>query len=112
VIDEVHQLSSSSFNALLKSVEEPPPHVVFIMATTELHKIPDTILSRSQVYEFRTIATQAIAAQLRAIADAEQIEVGDDALGLDCQIRRGQPARRGKRIRSGDLVFRDDRRRR
>src|SRR6186713_354933 len=82
VIDEVHQLSSSSFNALLKSVEEPPPHVVFIMATTELHKIPDTILSRSQVYEFRTIATQAIAAQLRAIADAERIEVGDDALGL------------------------------
>ena len=59
IIDEVHQLSASSFNALLKSIEEPPPHVVFIMATTELHKIPDTILSRSQVYEFRTIGVDA-----------------------------------------------------
>src|SRR3982751_3746843 len=57
IIDEVHQLSGSSFNALLKSIEEPPAHVVFMMATTELHKIPDTILSRSQVFEFRTIAT-------------------------------------------------------
>ncbi len=89
VIDEVHQLSSSSFNALLKSVEEPPPHVVFIMATTELHKIPDTILSRSQVYEFRTIATPAIAAQLRAIADAEAIEVADDALALIARYAEG-----------------------
>src|SRR3954449_10456303 len=57
LIDEVHQLSTPSFNALLKSIEEPPPHVVFMMATTELEKIPDTVLSRSQVYEFRTIAT-------------------------------------------------------
>ncbi len=82
IIDEVHQLSSHSFNALLKSVEEPPPHVVFVMATTELHKIPDTIQSRAQVYEFRTIATAAIAGQLRRIADAEQIAVGDDALAI------------------------------
>src|SRR5688572_7982974 len=52
IIDEVHQLSGHSFNALLKSIEEPPAHVVFMMATTELHKIPDTILSRSQVFEF------------------------------------------------------------
>src|SRR5262245_24056235 len=89
VIDEVHQLSASSFNALLKSVEEPPPHVVFVMATTELHKIPDTILSRSQVYEFRTIATHAIAAQLRAIADAEQIQVADDALALIARYAEG-----------------------
>src|SRR6202008_3102827 len=51
IIDEVHQLSTSSFNALVKSIEEPPPHVVFMMATTELHKIPETVLSRSQVYE-------------------------------------------------------------
>src|SRR2546425_10563830 len=71
IIDEVHQLSTSSFNALLKSIEEPPPHVVFMMATTELHKIPETVLSRSQVYELRTISTRAIAAQLRKIADAE-----------------------------------------
>ena len=61
IIDEVHQLSTPSFNALLKSIEEPPPHVVFMMATTELEKIPDTILSRSQVFEFRTIGVKAIA---------------------------------------------------
>jgi len=82
IIDEVHQLSSSSFNALLKSIEEPPPHVVFMMATTELHKIPETVLSRSQVYELRTISTRAIAAQLRKIADAEGIEVADASLQL------------------------------
>ena len=69
IIDEVHQLSSASFNALLKSIEEPPPHVVFMMATTELQKIPDTILSRSQVHEFRTISERAIADQLKKIAD-------------------------------------------
>jgi DNA polymerase-3 subunit gamma/tau len=82
IIDEVHQLSASSFNALLKSIEEPPPHVVFMMATTELDKIPDTVLSRAQVYEFRTIATRAIADQLRRIVDAEGIQVGDDSLLL------------------------------
>ena len=65
IIDEVHQLSNHSFNALLKSVEEPPPHVIFMMATTELDKIPETVLSRSQVYEFRTISTKAIATKLR-----------------------------------------------
>src|SRR5262247_3262753 len=82
IIDEVHQLSSSSFNALLKSIEEPPPHVVFMMATTELSKIPETVLSRSQVYEFRTISSKSIAAQLRRIVDAEQIEVADSSLQL------------------------------
>lgn len=82
IIDEVHQLSSSSFNALLKSVEEPPAHVVFMMATTELDKIPETILSRSQVYEFRMISTKAIADQLRKIVDAEVIAVEDEALQL------------------------------
>src|SRR4029077_12200625 len=71
IIDEVHQLSTPSFNALLKSIEEPPPHVVFMMATTELDKIPETVLSRSQVYEFRSIGTQAIAEQLRMIVNAE-----------------------------------------
>src|SRR3954449_8552680 len=82
IIDEVHQLSSHSFNALLKSVEEPPAHVVFMMATTELDKIPETILSRSQVYEFRMISTKAIADQLKAICVAEQIEVNDESLQL------------------------------
>jgi DNA polymerase-3 subunit gamma/tau len=82
IIDEVHQLSTPSFNALLKSLEEPPPHVVFMMATTELDKIPDTVLSRSQLYELRTIGTKAIADQLRKIVAAEGIEVSDDALQL------------------------------
>ncbi len=89
IIDEVHQLSAHSFNALLKSIEEPPAHVVFMMATTELHKIPDTILSRSQVFELRTIPTRMIAEQLRAIAAAEQIEVSDAALALVSRAAEG-----------------------
>src|SRR5439155_23091420 len=79
IIDEVHQLSNHSFNALLKSIEEPPPHVVFMMATTELDKIPETVLSRSQVHEFRTISSKAIAAQLRRIVDAEGIGVAEES---------------------------------
>jgi len=82
IIDEVHQLSSGSFNALLKSIEEPPPHVVFMMATTELDKIPETVLSRSQVFEFRTISSKSIAGQLRMIVDAEGIDVGEASLQL------------------------------
>jgi DNA polymerase-3 subunit gamma/tau len=89
IIDEVHMLSNSSFNALLKSVEEPPPHVVFMMATTELHKIPDTIRSRSQEFEFRTIATGAIAAQLATIADAEGIQVEPAAIQLIARSAEG-----------------------
>jgi len=89
IIDEVHQLSGSSFNALLKSIEEPPAHVVFMMATTELHKIPDTILSRSQVFEFRTIPAALIAAQLRTIAAAEGVTVSDSALGLMARAAEG-----------------------
>ena len=89
IIDEVHQLSSHSFNALLKSVEEPPAHVVFMMATTELDKIPETILSRSQVYEFRNISTTAIAAKLREIVDQEGITVGDDTLQLIARDAEG-----------------------
>jgi DNA polymerase-3 subunit gamma/tau len=82
IIDEVHQLSSGSFNALLKSIEEPPPHVVFMMATTELDKIPDTVLSRSQVHEFRAIGARPIAEQLRKIVDAEGITIADESLQL------------------------------
>ena len=89
IIDEVHQLSSHSFNALLKSIEEPPPHVIFMMATTELDKIPETVLSRSQVYEFRTISTKAIADQLRRIVDAEEIAVGDESLQLIARDAEG-----------------------
>jgi DNA polymerase-3 subunit gamma/tau len=89
IIDEVHQLSGHSFNALLKSIEEPPPHVVFMMATTELDKIPETILSRSQVYEFRTISGKAISDKLRSIVDAMEIEVGDDSLLLIARDAEG-----------------------
>src|SRR5438552_12154614 len=89
IIDEVHQLSTPSFNALLKSIEEPPPHVVFMMATTEPHKIPDTILSRSQVFEFRTIPTTLITVQLRKIVDAEGIDAEDTALSLIARAAEG-----------------------
>ncbi|MFY9223566.1 MAG: DNA polymerase III subunit gamma/tau [Blastocatellia bacterium] len=80
IIDEVHMLSISAFNALLKTLEEPPKHIVFILATTELHKLPQTILSRCQHFEFKTIAAEAIAKRLRIIADAESIAINDDAL--------------------------------
>jgi DNA polymerase-3 subunit gamma/tau len=89
IIDEVHMLSNSSFNALLKSVEEPPPHVVFMMATTELHKIPETIRSRAQEFEFRTIGTKVVADQLAAIAEREGLEVDADALTLIARAADG-----------------------
>src|SRR5438876_6891785 len=80
IIDEVHMLSGHSFNALLKTIEEPPARVVFIMATTESHKVPETILSRCQQFEFRTIATTRILERLKLIAQAEKLSVPDDAL--------------------------------
>ena len=80
IIDEVHMLSTSSFNALLKTLEEPPPNVEFIMATTELHKVPDTILSRCQEFEFRTIAVNKIFERLKLIAEVEKVTISDEAL--------------------------------
>src|SRR5688572_621035 len=80
IIDEVHMLSGPAFNALLKTVEEPPPRVVFIMATTDAHKVPETISSRCQIFEFRTIATAKIAERLRLIANAEEVSISDEAL--------------------------------
>jgi len=80
IIDEVHMLSGAAFNALLKTLEEPPPRVVFIMATTEKHKVPETILSRCQQFEFRTIATAKILERLKLIAKSEQITIPDEAL--------------------------------
>src|SRR5437764_11904225 len=68
IIDEVHMLSTQAFNALLKTLEEPPPNVVFIMATTDEHKVPETITSRCQLFEFRTIATVKIAERLKLVA--------------------------------------------
>src|SRR5437868_1063647 len=80
IIDEIHQLSPKAFDALLKTIEEPPPHVLFIMATTEMHKVPETILSRCQVYEFRTISPKRITEQLRHVADTLGINISDSAL--------------------------------
>ena len=80
IIDEVHMLTTAAFNALLKTLEEPPPAVKFMFATTEHHKIPDTILSRCQEFEFKTVAPAAIAGQLQKIARAESIEISEAAV--------------------------------
>lgn len=80
IIDEVHMLSIGAFNALLKTLEEPPEYVIFILATTEVHKIPITILSRCQRYDFKRISLEAIADRLRELTQAEQIQVEDKAL--------------------------------
>jgi len=82
IIDEVHMLSINAFNALLKTLEEPPPHAKFIFATTEPHKIPITILSRCQRLDFRKISLTQVVQRLREIVDAEQITISDRALGL------------------------------
>jgi DNA polymerase-3 subunit gamma/tau len=89
VIDEVHQLSASSFNALLKSIEEPPPHVAFIMATTAPDKIPDTIVSRSQVFEFKTISSRLIGEQLSKIAKADGIDASPESIALVARSAEG-----------------------
>lgn len=113
LIDEVHMLSASSFNALLKSIEEPPRHVVFMMATTELHRIPDTVLSRAQVYEFRTIPARIVIERLRHIAAVEGIEIPDAALAL--LARAGEGSMRDSlsaldqvRAFAGDTITVDD----
>lgn len=80
IIDEVHMLSIGAFNALLKTLEEPPSYVIFILATTEVHKIPITILSRCQRYDFKRIALDTIAGRLRELTLAEKIQVEDKAL--------------------------------
>jgi DNA polymerase-3 subunit gamma/tau len=89
IIDEVHMLSTSAFNALLKILEEPPTHVVFIMATTERHKVPATILSRCQQFVFRTISPAEIHAHLRQIADREGVKIDDRALGYIVKASEG-----------------------
>ena len=82
LIDEVHQLTGAAADALLKTLEEPPPHVVFILATTDPEALKPTILSRCQRYDFRRVAVDDIVGRLRTIAEAEQIAIGDDALRL------------------------------
>ncbi|HEX8762676.1 MAG TPA: DNA polymerase III subunit gamma/tau [Candidatus Saccharimonadales bacterium] len=82
IIDEVHMLTKEAFNALLKTLEEPPAHVVFILATTEVHKLPETIISRTQRYAFKPVESDKVVAHLRHIAKEEDITISDDALHL------------------------------
>ncbi len=87
IIDEVHMLTKSASNALLKTLEEPPEHVIFIMATTDAHKVPITISSRTQVFTFKLADADTMQAHLRKISDQEHIDITDDALAL--VVRRG-----------------------
>ena len=89
IIDEVHMLSASAFNALLKTLEEPPEHVVFILATTELQKLPATIISRCQRFDFRRIATADLCARLHRIAREEGIDLSDEAARLIARQAQG-----------------------
>jgi DNA polymerase-3 subunit gamma/tau len=89
IIDEVHMLTDQAFNALLKTLEEPPPHVIFIFATTEPHKIPLTILSRCQRFNFRRIPSTDIVAQLQKIAAEEKVEISDTSLHLIAREAEG-----------------------
>ncbi|MBN1873840.1 MAG: DNA polymerase III subunit gamma/tau [Anaerolineae bacterium] len=89
VVDEVHMLSTAAFNALLKTLEEPPEHVIFILATTEVHKIPATVLSRCQRFEFRRIPLDNLVAHLQQIAGAEGIEAEPEALDLIARAATG-----------------------
>src|SRR5512147_628117 len=82
VIDEVHMLSGGAFNALLKTLEEPPPHAIFVLATTEIHKIPATVLSRCQRHEFRRVPIDEIVKNLKEIAAFENIQADEEALTL------------------------------
>ena len=82
IIDEVHMLTREAFNALLKTLEEPPAHVVFILATTEAHKLPETIVSRTQRFTFKPVPLEQVVGHLRAIAKEENIKITDDALAL------------------------------
>lgn len=89
IIDEVHMLTIEAFNALLKTLEEPPEHVKFILATTEIHKLPATILSRCQRFDFRRISPEDISARLKLVCDAEKLTIDDDAAMLISRIADG-----------------------
>ena len=89
IVDEVHMLSSSAFNALLKTLEEPPSHAIFILATTEMHKLPATIISRCQRYDFRRITTDTIIERLSLISDKEGYEYDKDALRVIAKMAQG-----------------------
>ena len=108
IIDEVHMLSTAAFNALLKTLEEPPPHVVFILATTEYHKIPATILSRCQQYSFKLIRYPLILERLRWIAQAGGHPDQHRRAGADRFFQRRQHARCHVGPGSGDRLQRPD----
>ena len=89
IIDEVHMLTKEAFNALLKTLEEPPEHVVFILATTEAHKLPETIISRTQRYSLRPVPEEQVVAHLKEIAKGEKLKIDDDALHLIAEHGEG-----------------------
>ena len=89
IIDEVHMLTSEAFNALLKTLEEPPGHVIFILATTEPHKLPATIVSRCQRFDFRPVSLEEQVDRLRGICEEEGIEAEDDALAYIARLSEG-----------------------
>lgn len=89
IIDEVHMLTTPAFNALLKTLEEPPSHVVFILATTEVHKLPETIISRTQRHTFRPVEQAKVVAHLKYIAKQEKIKVDDEALAMIAEHGEG-----------------------
>jgi DNA polymerase-3 subunit gamma/tau len=86
IIDEAHMLTREAFNALLKTLEEPPAHAIFILATTEAHKLPDTIISRTQRYDFRPFREELIVDHLRFIAEKEKISITEDGLAAIAQL--------------------------
>lgn len=89
IIDEVHMMSTSAFNALLKTLEEPPEHVIFILATTELHKLPSTIISRCQRFDFKRLSSPVIVSRLKTIAKAENIDLEEDGATLIARMAAG-----------------------
>ena len=89
IVDEVHMLTDSAFNALLKTLEEPPSYVVFILATTELHELPATIISRCQQFEFRRITIDVLSARLAQIAEAEGIDIDQNAIQMIAKLAQG-----------------------
>lgn len=113
IIDEVHMLSKPAFNALLKTLEEPPEHVIFILATTDVHKVPETIISRTQRFVLKPVALETVTEHLRSIAQKEKIEISDDALSLIAEHGEGsfrdsiglldQASSLGKHIEQADI---------
>ncbi|OGN04368.1 MAG: DNA polymerase III, subunit gamma and tau [Candidatus Yanofskybacteria bacterium RIFCSPHIGHO2_02_FULL_44_12b] len=115
IIDEVHMLTQAAFNALLKILEEPPAHVVFILATTEAHKIPLTVLSRVQRFDFKRLSSEQILGKLREIAKTEKISINDDALvsiavssdgalrDPEVALSKIQAVSRGKKVTAEDV---------